>query len=227
MMLVDITNNTYIKNGCYVPFVYLGLWYFTGNFYLSSIISLKLHTMNYYFWFASYYTLLPGPYNFIKQFVRFTDSALIASFIYYFNPTFFPIAHNLQFLATFGYWIGMFFFNMDETNEPPPPQKINWYINLWSYLLHILPYSLLLGEIYMYDQCHNYFTSQDMIYSFNWVQYWFIYVYLPWRIISKDCMYSCLSSESPVISLFIFASSIHVIMYIGHIFGKYILYMYC
>ena len=100
MVSLDLKNNIYIKNGCYVPIVYIGLWYLTNDFYLSTMIALKLHTMNYYFWFEHHYNFLPSPYNFLKQFVRFTDSGVIASFIYYFYPAFFPIAHNVQFLVT-------------------------------------------------------------------------------------------------------------------------------
>lgn len=163
MFLVELNHNIYIKNGCYVPFVYLGLWYFTGNFYLSTIISLKLHTINYYFWFEHHYKFLPSPYNSLKQFVRLTDSGVIASFIYYFYPAFFPIAHNVQFLVTLGYWMGKIMYNMEETNEIRSPEIMQWYMDLCTYLLHILPYVLLVREIHTFDQCHNYFTLQDLL----------------------------------------------------------------
>jgi hypothetical protein len=159
--------------------------------------------------------------------VRLTDSGVIASFIYYYNPAFFPIAHNVQFVISVGYWTGKLLFNMEETNEVYPPEVIPWYINLWTYFLHIAPYSLLLNEIRTFDQCHNYFTLQDLLYSINWLQYWFIYVYMPWRLITKDAIYSVISSDKSVIQIVGFIGILHLVMFIGHIVGKTLLYVYC
>uniref|UniRef100_A0A6C0JX36 Uncharacterized protein n=1 Tax=viral metagenome TaxID=1070528 RepID=A0A6C0JX36_9ZZZZ len=249
MVAFSLTNNIYIKNGFYVPVVYMGLWYFTNDFYLSTIISLKLHTMNYFYWFEHHYHFLPSPYNFVKQFVRLTDSGIVASFIYYFIPGFFPIAHNIQFVITFVYWIGKFLYNMEETNEIQSPEIIKWYVNLWTYLLHIAPYVLLVNEarkftnmsgqsemynvkygehsLEMFGECHNYFTQNDLIYSYNWMHYWLIYVYIPWRLITKDPIYSVISSETPPMQIFGFIGILHIIVIIAHMIGKTLLYMHC
>jgi len=225
--MVFIGNNIYIKNGFHIPIVYLGLWYFTNDFYLSTTIFFKLHIVNYYFWFEHHYNYLPSPFNFIKQFVRLTDSGFIASLIYYFYPAFFPIAHNVQFVISVGYWTGKLLFNMEETNEIQSPEIINWYINFISYLLHIVPYALLLGEIRTFDQCHNYFTLRDLLYSVNWLQYWFIYVYMPWRLITKDAIYSVISSDKSVMQIMGFIGILHVTFFVAHIVGTTILYVYC
>ena len=222
-----VTKNIYIKNGLYIPFVYLGLWYLTNDFYLSTVIFFKLHTINYFYWFEHHYKILQSPYNFIKQFVRLTDSGIAASLIYYFNPSFYPIAHNIHFTISFGYWVAKLLFDMKETNEIDSPEIIKWYINLCSDLLHIVPYALLVREAATFDQCHNYFTIQDLIYSYNWMHYWVIYIYVPWRLITKDAIYSIFSSEKPGSQIIWFVGITHVIIGIAHMVGKTIVYVYC
>uniref|UniRef100_A0A6C0HI77 Uncharacterized protein n=1 Tax=viral metagenome TaxID=1070528 RepID=A0A6C0HI77_9ZZZZ len=227
MVSVNIINNIYIKNGCYIPFVYIGLWYFTKDFYLSTVVCFKLHTMNYFYRFEHHYKILPSPYNFMKQFVRLTDSGIAASLIYYFYPAFFSVAHNIHFLISVGYWVGKLMFSMEETNEIHSPEIVKWYIKMCSDLLHIVPYALLVREIPTFDQCHNYFTYNDLTHSYNWMQYWFIYVYIPWRLITNDAMYTVISSKNSAMQIIMFGGIIHVILLIGHVFGKILLYVYC
>ena len=80
-----------------------------GNTVTSTIIIQKMYVINYYYHYEHLYHFVPHPYNWIKQFIRFTDTGHIVSFLYYFNPKMLPLAHNVHFIITFAYWISNFF----------------------------------------------------------------------------------------------------------------------
>ena len=195
--MYDLDINKYIKNGFYVPFLQVVLWYFTQDVVLSHFIAMKIFSINYFFWFEHCYDYLPHPYNFLKQFIRFTDSGYIAFAIYYFYPDFYPIAHNVHFVITIGYWFAKIGLNMEDSDSIEHPDIIKWFETGWTNVNHILPYLLLVSEIRKIDLCNNYFTWSDLYYSYIWGIIWFCCIYIPWRTITGDCVYSCLLYTSP------------------------------
>lgn len=219
-----ISPNIFIINGLYIPFIYIGLIYFTNNLYLSSIISLKLLPLNYYYWFGNQYNFLPYPFNFLKQFVRFTDSGHLASFIYFIYPQFLPIAFNVHFTITTAYWIAILFCGMEDLDSLNDNRIIKWFEKGWASALHIVPSVLLLNELLNLNTCPNYFTFSDLLNSYRWLHCWFLYIYIPWRVITKDYMYSVVSPNKSIKELIYFVLLIHFLVGIGHSIGFLIIY---
>jgi len=217
--MVFLKNNIFIINGLYIPFINIGLWYLTNDLYLSTIISLKLYPLNYFYWFEDKFSYLPHPFNFIKQFVRFTDTGHLASFIYYFNPSFLPIAHNVHFTITVGYWVAKFCLGMKDLDIIDDPKLIRWFEIYWASAIHIVPSVLFIIEIRNLDECYNYFSWIDLINSYRWLQIWFIYIYLPWRLITKDHVYDVINPTKTAKEIITFALFLHLLIAIGNGLG--------
>lgn len=227
----------YLKNGFAMPFIYAWLLYFTRDFYLSTILLFKINTLNYFIWFEHCYNYLPIPFNILKQFVRFTDSGFIASMIYYVYPPFFPIAHNVHFVITSGYWYGKLILHIPDADDIPNTEIIKWYENLWTYMNHFVPYVILLNHRYystsesmesnVCDTCISLFTGYDLLYSYAWLHAWFLYIYIPWRALTNDSIYSIFDNEVLFIHKAIYIIVLHVIMLIGHGIGYIITNVLC
>ena len=192
----------FIKNGVYIPFLHVALFYLTNNLFLSSIISIKLYPANYYFIFYKYYQYANFPkwIGMLKQFVRFTDTGHIASFIYFFYPEFFPLAFNIHFFITFGFWGSVFFFNMRDLDDRYSPEIMTKYATLWSAHNHIVPFTLFVREFFIHPELCNYslFSANNLLHSYQWLYGWIIFIYIPWRMITGDCVYSVLSFDTPI-----------------------------
>ena len=77
----------FVKNGLYIHFITALLYYNTNNSYIAWNLSIKLYSLNYFYWYGHLYSYLPNPkYNWIKQFIRFTDTGHIASALPFFYP---------------------------------------------------------------------------------------------------------------------------------------------
>ena len=223
----DISTERFIKNGLYIPFLHIFLLLYTQNLFLSSIIIFKFYPANYYFWFYSLYKYpgLPRWFSIYKQFIRFTDSGHFASFLYYTNPAFFSITYNVHFAITFGYWIGKIMFNLQDNDDRRNPEIIYPFIEYWSTCNHLCPLLLMIHELWIKQDhfCNtDLFTINDVFYSFLWGYFWLAFIYIPWRIVTKDCVYSVLSDETPIFFQGLFIFMMHVIFYISNISGSLI-----
>jgi len=190
----------FIKNGFYIPIISYLLYKNTNELFLSCIIGLKLFPTNYFYWFCYNFDYFPEPYkkyNQMKQFVRFTDTGHMVSFIYYFYPRFFPIAFNIHFIITIGYWYSIIVLNLSDTSETNDVEYIVWFNKLWSYAVHIIPLLLFFREMYLQEQCYQYFTNVDLYYSYLWTYTWLFCIYCPWRYYTKDVVYSILDNNEP------------------------------
>jgi len=215
----------FIKNGFYIPFLYVFLFEYTQNLFLSSIIIFKFYPANYYFWFYPLYNYneLPVWVSFFKQFVRFTDSGHLASLLYFYHPTFFSIAYNVHFTITFGYWLGKLMFGLKDTDERTHPEINYSFIEWWSACNHLCPLLLLIRELSIKENlCQTeLFTYIDLYYSFLWGYFWITFIYIPWRLVTQDCVYSVLSDKAPVLVQGGFLFMIHVLFYISNMCGSH------
>ena len=108
---------TIIKNGMYIHVIHAALTY-TYNFYLASCISIKLYSINYFYWYGHLLNYLKNPrLNWVKQFIRFTDTGHIASFMIILYPQLIPLSHNVLFIIMAGYWLGKFVFNLKDADK--------------------------------------------------------------------------------------------------------------
>jgi hypothetical protein len=221
----------YIQNGLYIPLIHAALFYYTNNLFLSCMIVFKLYPANYYYWFQSYYQYnnLPKWTGSLKQFTRFTDSGHLASLIYYFYPAFFPVAFNIHGLITIGYWGGIYFFNMKDQDDRNSPELIKSFENMWIYSNHLLPLLLFIRELWIQPElCSmDLFTIHDLYNSYFWLYCWFLFIYIPWRLITGDCIYSILSHETPIHKLSVFILFIHGIFVFLNMSGSALHYIHC
>lgn len=206
----------YVKNGLYIPVVHGIIYKHTQNMYLATIISMKLIPTNYLIWFGHTENISSHLVQ-LKQFVRFTDTGHLASFIYFFRPDFLPIAHNIHFLIMAGYWIGKLFGVKESgsNNDLDLMPRIHF---ITSGLNHGLVYGFLVRDI-IASSTYS-FSTDTLIYSYAWAYAWLFCVYIPWRHLTNDEVYSVLSVKTPVMIKIAFFSLMHVIMYTGNHIGK-------
>jgi hypothetical protein len=212
-----------VINGYYIPLIHGVIYIITDDIFLSSIIALKAYPANYFYWFQDHYTYLPK-YNWIKQFIRFTDTGHLVSLLYYFNPEFLPLAFNIHFVITAGYWGGRLIFNLRDSDQLSLPELDNSFEQMWSALIHGLPLVLLTNRIIHNDQCVP-FDYNVLKMSCVWAYSWLFGVYVPWRYYTGDYVYNILDKGIIKASIFIFF--INVIMVISHITGYLLTYFTC
>ena len=208
----------YFENGYYIPIIFIFIYIYSKDLFLSSIITLKLFPFNYYYHFCNQYNYLPGNYNMLKQFVRFTDSGHLVSLLYYFFPNLLCLAFNIHFVITFGYWLGRICFDLQDTDDRSSILNVK-FMNFWIVLNHSFPLFLLIIELYKLEDKENLFTMNDLCYSFLWAYTWFIFIYLPWRLVTNDPVYSILSDDKPWIFRFLFLLFIKSLIVFSNLFG--------
>ena len=209
-----------VSNGFYIPFFYAFMYAATGNFFLSTIVALKLFPANYYYWFEHHYSYMPSPYNALKQFVRFTDTGHIVSFLYYFDRRWLPIAFNTHFVITVGYWAGKALFAVRDPDDIARADIVPWFSRGWSYLNHSVPLALFVYEIVgSGDRCIGLFTWDSLYASYVWFYAWAICIYFPWRLVTGDIVYSILSIDTPLTAICAFGSMIHLLYLAAHGLG--------
>ena len=217
------------KNGIYIHFIYFLLYHMTQNVYLSAAITFKLYSINYFYWFGHIYTYLPNPRNnWIKQFIRFTDTGHIASFIVLFYPRLLPIAHNIHFIIMSGYWIGKFGFNLQDADKivcnksnPDTSDIIDTHTDICTYMHHTIPYMLVLAQMHDSERsCLVEYNNANLLYTYYWLYTWAICIYIPWRLITNDAVYSILDqTQTPSLLMILFIGFIHILVYLSNIIG--------
>lgn len=206
----------YMKNGLYIPVVHGIIYNRTKNLYLATIISLKLIPTNFFLWFGHTENIHPKFMRF-KQFVRFTDTGHLASFIYLLRPDFLPIAHNIHFFIMTVYWTGKI-CGVKETTNIVDHEIIPQVQMISSWLNHGLIYGFLVKDIL--SSSHIHFSPYTLLYSYTWAYTWLLCIYIPWRHITKDEVYSILSVKTPTFTKMGFFVFVHIIMYLGNTVGK-------
>jgi hypothetical protein len=208
-----------IKNGYYIPTIHASLYYMTGDAFVSTSLAMKLYPANYFYWFGEYYDFrIPKKYNWVKQFVRFTDTGYMASYIYILYPDFLPVTYNVHFLITFGYWFGKQTCKMDMDLYPISGLNKNFVI-AWSDVNHGIHWVLLTYKIISSDMCSEHFTLEHLKWSYYWLYAWFFAIYLPWRIMTGDCVYEIFASDTPWSKKIAFVGIMHLLIALGNTTG--------
>jgi hypothetical protein len=161
----------------------------------------------------------------VKQFVRFTDFGHIVSFIYFFYPKFFPVAHNIHFTITIGYWVGKLGLNEKDTDFIDNPEKIEWMETACASIVHAVPYILYIRELIQMDKCYEYFSYTDLLYSYYWCYIWWFMVYVPWRYITNDSIYDILIGNTITLRKVLFILFIHILIFSGNTVGYGLQYL--
>jgi len=208
----------FFKNGFYIPVLHVLSSKFLGLF-LSSTVCNQLYTVNYFFWFSKHFNFgFPKKFNQLKQLINFTYSGNLAMYLAYAFPSFLPVCHNIHFIITFSYWVGKFCYHCEDTDEIYHPEVSNYFVKLWSYTGHIVPYYLCLYEVKKENVIFNYQTA---LYTYLWAYAWLILIYIPWRTATGDPVYSILK-ELPPKKLIEYLITIHIIIGGSNLVGKLI-----
>jgi hypothetical protein len=204
------------ENGYYIPFLYPVVYSLIQNHLLTTTIILKLIVINFYLQFGHLYDYSNYCPTIVKPFARLTDIGYIITFVHYFNPVIFPIAFNIHFMLSIAYLFGkhVLHFNDMETSYY---DNIDYkYIEIWSNAIHILPFSFF---CYMLFSNKYKFTYNTFLYSFFLVLAWLSFIYIPYRIVTGDCIYSILEYEKPRLIQLVVMLLIILLLYIGNIIG--------
>lgn len=190
--------------------------YFFQNHLLTTTIVLKLLSTNYFVHFGHLldYANICNPI--LKPFMRLTDSGCIATIIYVCYPHFFPVAFNLHFLICVAYFISVVLFSMTDVDEISQPYIDDKYSEIWCYFVHFMPLLFLL--FYLFKDNHK-FTFQTYLYSVAWVLIWFIFIYIPWRLLTGDAIYNILEEDQNKYMQLTVVFSVFVLLYIGNSLG--------
>lgn len=116
--IVKKTLRVVAKNGYYIHAIHIILIMCRCNICLTSFIVMKLYSVNYFYWYGTQLFIFANPrYNWTKQFIRFTDSGHVASFMILVWPSLLPLAHNVHFIIFMGYFLGKFCFGLKDADR--------------------------------------------------------------------------------------------------------------
>jgi len=206
-----------VKNGYYIPILHAGIYMITNDHFLSTIIALKAYPANYFYWFCDHYSYLPK-HNWVKQFIRFTDSGHIVSFLYYFYPQYLPLAFNVHYVITFAYWGGKIALKMSNTDKLIIPEIDPVFEKTWSGMIHGVPLILLTHRILNQTECIP-FDYDSLSMTYGWSYFWMFGIYIPWRLYTGDCLYDILSHTTPWKKIAGFFAFIHFLVLTSNFTG--------
>jgi len=214
----------YIHNGVLIPIGCFAYYLYTADYQLPIYMYLKLFSAHYYNTFKDLYTY-PELYKY-KHLVRLTDTGHIANFLYYSNPVLFlPISHNILFIITISFYIGFFAFNLGGTDDICNKEIVGWMQTLHMHLNHILPYGIIvydsINNKYSYDSCP--FTNDNLFKTYCWLYLWLFCVYIPWRYMTNDPVYSVLDNSTPLYVKVSIIGCVHIVAYFSNVFGYVLL----
>ena len=233
-----------LKNGFYLLYLYGALLMATNHLFLSTVIILKLLTANFFYWFYDRFHYFGEPYkhwNQLKQFVRFTDSGHLIALLYFFDSRYLPMAFNIHWIITCGYWYGKCVLEIKDCDEIIMERDhdvyedfldnayIHWFNKVCTYMNHGVHICLLLREIVLLDRsiCYDYFNWNDLIYTYLWIYGWFFCVYLPWRLITKDVVYDLFDKNVfPLYEQIYYVGVIHGWVFVGNMIGRCFMIFY-
>ena len=208
-----------IRNGFYIPVLNVFLYAVLKDFYLTTIIIQKLYVANYYYHYEHLYDHVPHPYNWVKQFIRFTDTGHLVSFLYYFYPQMLPLAHNVHFMITFAYWNAKLFLGMKDADDRNNEPYVVAFEKFWTASNHGLVYLIIVYRMLTDNQCNHYFTITDFYYTVLWLYSWGIFIYIPWRCFTGDPVYSILANDKPFKTILIAFVLMNSSAYISNLVG--------
>jgi hypothetical protein len=215
-----------IRNGFHIPFMGSLVYIFSQSTFSTVAISLKLFQENYYYWYHPHFKApsgIPSWANYFKQFSHFTDTGHIISLLALYDTAWVPIAFNVHFVITVAYWSIIFLFNESDDDEGDfsslLPHQRPWekWTEMWWTMNHSLPLLVIGYSIWM--GLENLFTMNTLVWSMYWFYGWVVFVYVPWRLIMNDAVYSILRWGTPIWKILVVFVMIHVLFITGNCIG--------
>ena len=212
----------HIKNGYYIPFLYVGLLFIFRDLFHVTLFTIKLYSVHHFYWFGELYSYknIPKQYNFVKQFVRMTDTGHLVSLLYMIDPSYLPLAHNVHFFITVGFWTGKYLGSNDRDmiSISNNHENMKMYNNIISCISHGIPYLLFLREISLKEECYV-FDYHTLCITYQWIYIWFFMVYIPWRIYTGDVIYTIMDINNGIEKPMKFFCFLKILVGISNIFG--------
>jgi len=217
-----------LKNGYYILFMPLLIYPLTRNhIFATATITLKLFQSNYFFWYYPKFDYFPNirALNQMKQMVRFTDTGHLASILAMQSPKYMPLAFNVHFAITFGYWIAKLALKFDDADNSNGHEYSMAFDRFWGGLVHSVPLAIILQNILTnnpIDECRDYFTPRDLTLSCAWLWVWGLFIYIPWRVRTQDPVYAFLRWNGPRVVQIASVVLMHGLLVVSNTAGKYI-----
>jgi hypothetical protein len=157
-----------------------------------------------------------------------TDTGHLVSLLYMIDPTYLPLAHNVHFFITAGFWTGKYIGSTDQDiiTLTDKHQEMIIYDNTISCISHGLPYLLFLREFWITQQCYS-FDYHTLWISYRWNYIWLFMVYVPWRIYTGDVIYTILDLKQGYEKPIKFICFLHVVTLVANIVGYCMSYLAC
>jgi len=213
-----------VNNGYHVILTTVNLLLVTQNFRLCMYIYLKWYSYNYYKQFCHLYPE-PNVYKW-KHMIRLTDTSHIANFLSYYYTPFLPVAHNIHFAISTGYYLAIFFLGMKDVDQVGMNTSVSENL-LWIHeqLNHTVPYLISMYTVYNGSSnimCTYEFNTSTLLYSYLWLYVWVFFIYIPWRWRTSDPVYSVLGNDSSITMKIKAVCTVHLFIYFGNCFGRYL-----
>jgi len=207
----------------YIHLIHAWLTYNYG-ICLASCVAIKLYSINYFYWYGHLFHYLQNPrYNWTKQFIRFTDTGHLASFMILFYPNLIPLAHNIHFAIATGYWLGKYVFQLKDADQLMNVPDLDYgHMDICTYIHHTVPYSIVIYSIYKQHgpSCEIQYDHSNLMYTYAWMYAWTFFIYVPWRYYTGDTVYSILDQKiTPGPMIFGFIWFIHIMLYVSNFVG--------
>tara|TARA_Y100000389_G_C17434410_1_gene504611 strand:- start:363 stop:836 length:474 start_codon:yes stop_codon:yes gene_type:complete len=149
--------------------------------------------------------------------VRVTDTGFIANMMYYFYPYMLPLAFNIHFIITFGFWFAVLFLDMKEMDTVEHDDIIPIFHNVHAILNHSISFVILFCQNMKsgYD-----FNGETLTLSYLWLYSWLVFVYIPWRALTGDIVYSFFDTRRTTFKPLFMYVIVHILLYISNELGK-------
>jgi hypothetical protein len=188
-----------LKNGYYIYLITCVLLY-NYNIFIALFITLKLYSINYFYWYGTKLSIFENPnFNWIKQFIRLTDTGHIASCMVFINYKLLSLSHNVHFIIFIGYFACKLMFNLEDADRLIDDELNLSHMDISTYIHHSVPYMLSLYHMYITaasNNCEIMYNYSNIINTYIWLFMWFFCIYIPWRIITNDIVYSILDTRN-------------------------------
>ncbi len=209
-----------IKNGLYLPFISFLLYFTIGDIYLPTFFLLKAFSVSYFINFSYLYQY--PEWGKWKHMTRLTDTGHIASFLFYINKSFSPIAHNIHFIITFAYHLMKHFLGLKEAISIENKDICNWAQDLHELLNHSIHYIFI--SLYIRNNPKDYcvFDDTTLFYTYMWIYMWLFCIYIPWVYFTNDYLYSVLEPKKSLYIRFSVVCLVNIMVYISNKVGFYL-----
>jgi len=208
-----------IKNGFIILNLYFPIYLYFEEHLITTTIILKLLHINYYYYFGHFSPKLNHITKLIRPWVRLTDTGFYALIIYYFNDDFYPICFNIHFVISIAYWIIMIIFGFQDSDNIHSHELSVYITQFISSITHGLPILLLSNNICL---CDTDFDDISLYYTNYWISGWFLFIYIPWRLLTNDEIYTVLNNNTPLIYKLYTIIFIFVLTFLSNEIGKII-----